>query len=85
MSQASITLYHAHGCHLCDDALAVVEDARRDHDFTLRVVDIGGDPDLEARFRELIPVVEIDGEIAFTYVVDPDALADRLTGDDASD
>ena len=42
--------------------------------FDLELVDIGGDPALEARYREHIPVVEIDGERAFTYFVDADAL-----------
>jgi hypothetical protein len=73
-----VTVYHADGCHLCDSALAVVEAARAHHDFTLQLVDIGGDPGLEARYRELIPVVEIDGVVAFTYFVPPDALGDRL-------
>ncbi len=48
------------------------------HDFALQHVDIGGDPVLEARYRELIPVVVIDGEVAFTYFVPPDAFRDRL-------
>jgi hypothetical protein len=46
--------------------------------FDLELVDIGDDDDLEARFRELLPVVEIDGERAFTYFVDADALRTRL-------
>ena len=29
--------------------------------FELEEIDIGGDPELEARYRELLPVVEIDG------------------------
>ena len=41
-------------------------------------VDIGGDPELEAAYRGSIPVVEIDGERAFTYFVQPDALRQRL-------
>ena len=41
-------------------------------------VDIGGDPELEAAYRSSIPVVEIDGERAFTYFVQPDALRQRL-------
>ena len=41
-------------------------------------VDIGGDPELETAYRESIPVVEIDGERAFTYFVQPDALRRRL-------
>jgi hypothetical protein len=47
-------------------------------------IDIGGDPELEARYREWLPVVEIDGERAFVYFVDPAALQRRLnrvTGD----
>jgi hypothetical protein len=41
-------------------------------------VDIGGDPALEAAYRASLPVVEIDGERAFTYFVQPDALRQRL-------
>jgi len=46
--------------------------------FELGLVDVGGDPDLEARYREHLPVVEIDGERAFTYFVDAGALRARL-------
>jgi hypothetical protein len=46
--------------------------------FELELIDIGGRPELEARYRELLPALEIDGELAFTYFVDPDALRDRL-------
>jgi hypothetical protein len=45
-------------------------------DFEL--VDIGGDAELEAAYRESIPVIEIDGERAFTYFVQPEALRERL-------
>ena len=45
-------------------------------DFEL--VDIAGDPELEAASRASIPVVEIDGERAFTFFVQPDALRQRL-------
>ena len=41
-------------------------------------VDISGDAELETRYRELIPVIEIDGVRAFTYFVQPEALRDRL-------
>ena len=39
---------------------------------------IDGDPDLEARYRELIPVVELDGERLFTYYVHEEAFRRRL-------
>jgi hypothetical protein len=55
-----------------------VEDVARAHGAEVDFVDIGGTPELEARFRELIPVVEIDGQLAFTYFVDAEALDQRL-------
>jgi Glutaredoxin-like domain (DUF836) len=50
----------------------------REHAFELEEVDIGGDPGLEARYREWLPVVEIEGERAFTYHVHAEALVRRL-------
>jgi Glutaredoxin-like domain (DUF836) len=42
--------------------------------FELEVVDIGGDVELERRYRERLPVVEVDGELLFEYFVDADVL-----------
>jgi glutaredoxin len=74
----SVTVYTASGCTLCARALEVVREAQAELEFPLEVVDIESDHALESRFRELIPVVEIDGERAFTYFVDGDALRARL-------
>jgi glutaredoxin len=71
-------LYHAAGCSLCDRARDVLSQARAELGFDLVEVDIGGDPELEARHREWLPVVEIDGERAFVYHVDPIALRRKL-------
>ena len=43
------------------------------------MVDITGDDVLEARYREWLPVVEIDGERAFVYYVDEPALLRKLS------
>ena len=67
----AVRVYVAEGCHLCGPAVEVVRRVCGD-DFT--VVDITRDTALERRYRERIPVVEIDGEPAFTYVVDEEAL-----------
>ena len=42
-------------------------------------VDITGDARLETEYREWLPVVEIDGERAFVYYVDPGALRRKLS------
>ena len=73
-----VTLYTAPGCSLCERALEVVEAVCGEVAVAYDVVDISGQPELEARYRELLPVVEIDGETAFTYFVDADALHRRL-------
>jgi hypothetical protein len=56
----------------------VVGEVVAEFDAELETVDVGGVPDLEARYRELLPAVEIEGELAFTYFVDADALRARL-------
>jgi hypothetical protein len=56
----------------------ILEQAREEVSFDLEEVDIGGDPGLEARYREWLPVVEIDGERAFVYYVDPDAFRRKV-------
>ncbi len=70
----AVTVYTAPGCSLCERALEVARGVRDELGFELTVVDIEGVAELEARYRELIPVVEIDGERAFTYFVDANAL-----------
>jgi glutaredoxin len=75
----SLTLYGKPGCHLCEDAhAAVLAVTAAREDVELREVDVTMDPVLERRYGLRIPVLELDGEELFQYVVDPDALADRL-------
>ena len=73
-----VTVFHGEGCHLCERALAQVWALREELGFELEEVAIDGDPGLEAAYRELIPVVEIDGQQAFTYYVHEDAFRRRL-------
>jgi glutaredoxin len=73
-----VTVYGAPDCSLCDDAKAVLEPAAARLGFRLSSVDITGDPELEARHRTSIPVVEIDGERAFVYHVSPSILERRI-------
>ena len=56
-----VVFYTRHGCHLCDDAAAVL----RAHGVAYREVDIDDHPDLCERFNTWVPVVEIDGVVRF--------------------
>jgi glutaredoxin len=73
-----VVVYHADGCHLCERALAKVRALREELEFDLEEIAIDGSPELETRYRELIPVVEIDGERVFTHYVHEDAFRRRL-------
>ena len=73
-----VTLYGRPGCHLCDDARAVLERVRAQVPFTLREVDIESDDELFKRHLERIPVVALDGAELYEYFVDADDLLTRL-------
>jgi glutaredoxin len=78
VAEPRVTIYHAQGCHLCERARAVVAAARADCAFELEEVDVTGDTGLEARYREWLPVVEIEGERAFVYYVDAGAFRRKV-------
>jgi glutaredoxin len=73
-----VTLYHAQGCSLCDRARSLLLRVRDELRFELEEVDVTGVDELEATYREWLPVVEIDGERAFVYHVDEQALRRKL-------
>jgi len=58
---ARVTLYSKPGCHLCDEARAVVEAVCADMDATWSEVDITTDAELNERYWEQIPVTLVDG------------------------
>ncbi|MCW2989805.1 MAG: glutaredoxin 2 [Solirubrobacterales bacterium] len=73
----SLVLYGRDGCHLCDDARAVLE--RVGHPF--EEVDIESDDALLRRYLERIPVVALDGEELYDFFVDEDDLRARVGSD----
>jgi glutaredoxin len=74
----TVTLYGRPGCHLCDDARAVLEQVRATHPFRLEEVDIEADDALFKRYLERIPVVSVDGEERFELFVDGEVLKRTL-------
>ena len=74
----SVTLFHARDCSLCERARARLAELRAELGFPYDEVDITGVDDLEARYREWLPVVEIDGERAFVYYLDEAAFRRKV-------
>jgi predicted thioredoxin/glutaredoxin len=74
-----IELYSKPNCSLCEDARAALLGLRARHAFELVERDVRSDPSLWERFRYDVPVVLIDGEVAYRHRVDPEEMERRLT------
>jgi glutaredoxin len=74
-----VTLYERPDCHLCEEAVAELEQMRAaGTTFELERVDIDSDDGLLRRYLERIPVVEVDGEIVSELWLNRTALEARL-------
>ena len=70
----NVKLYTRAGCHLCDDALELLQR----HGVEPTCVDIDGDAELLRQFNECVPVVEIDGVVRFRGKIEPRLLVRLL-------
>jgi glutaredoxin len=57
-----VTLYSRPGCHLCDDARAVIVRVCADLGEGFEEVDIDADPALQEKYGGEIPVTLVDGK-----------------------
>jgi glutaredoxin len=80
----TVVLYGRPGCHLCDDARVVVETVRARRGFELVERDIETDEEWFKAYLERIPVVEIDGTVAFELFVTEPELEAWLAGPEHS-
>jgi glutaredoxin len=79
MPSPLVRLYGRPDCHLCDEAREELARLRAAGvDFELEEIDIDSDDQLQRRFLERIPVVELDGEIVSELHLDGGALRARL-------
>lgn len=49
------------GCHLCDEMAALLDEVLPAHGLTWTPLDVDADPDLRARFTDIVPVLLRDG------------------------
>ena len=67
-----VTVYSRQGCHLCENAVNILEGLREELAFEIEIIDIAGNPELERLYGEQIPVIHIDGEHHDFWRVDPE-------------
>jgi len=74
----SLQLLSKPGCHLCDEAEAVLLKVRAEIPFDYEKVDVSADEELSRLYGLELPVVLMGGRKIFKYRVDPDQLRRRL-------
>ena len=58
-----VVVYSKTGCHLCERVLSELEKLRSIENFELATQDITTDTELYERYRNIIPVVSVDGKV----------------------
>lgn len=66
------------GCHLCEDAKAVIAAVCAEEETGWTERDITGDPELTRRYTDEVPVTFVDGKQHDFWRVDPDRLRAAL-------
>lgn len=67
----SVQIYSRHGCHLCEIALNLLESLQNELEFEIQEIFIEGDSDLENKFGDFVPVIQIDHVQHDFFRVDP--------------
>ena len=70
-SWLQFTVYSRHGCHLCEIAEQTINSLRIDLEFSVEVLYIDGNEELEKLYGTEVPVIHINGEHHDFYRVDP--------------
>jgi len=66
-----ITVFSRHGCHLCDVAVETLESMKNELNYSIEIIYIDGNLELEKLYGEQVPVTHIDGEHHDFWRVDP--------------
>jgi glutaredoxin len=71
----TVTVYSRHGCHLCEIAEETInslrEESKKELEFSVEVLYIDGNEELEKLYGTEVPVIHINGEHHDFYKVDP--------------
>jgi glutaredoxin len=67
----TVTIYSRHGCHLCESAEKTIESLRETLEYSVEILYIDGNDELEKLYGTEVPVIHINGEHHDFYKVDP--------------
>ena len=66
-----VVMYTRQGCHLCEQAWLLLDQARQRYEFALRQVDVDTEPRLREAYGDCVPVVVVNDRVRFRGVINP--------------
>jgi glutaredoxin len=66
-----VQIYSRHGCHLCEEALETLEILQNELRFEIQEIFIDGNLELEYKYGDQVPVIQIDHVQHDFFRVDP--------------
>ena len=75
-----VVVYSKEGCHLCERVITELQKLRNERLFEISIKDITTDSELFERYRNMIPVLLIDGKVrlAGAMLANPNTIEDVL-------
>ena len=73
-----VTIYSRKECHICEEALSILEKLKIELKFEITEIFIDGDENLEKLYGEQVPVTLINGEHHDYWRVDPERFKSSL-------
>ena len=67
-----VSVYSRSNCHLCEVALEVISEIRKEVEFTITKILIDGNAELEEKYGEQVPVILINNHPHDFFRVDPE-------------
>lgn len=78
LPDARVVVLVRQGCHLCGDALTIIETVCRGARASWQAVDVDAEPALRERYTDHVPVTFVDGVQHALWFVDAARLTDAL-------
>lgn len=78
MSKILIEIYSKDNCQLCDELKEVVKKVQSSFDFEIKEIDITKDSEVFEKYKYDIPVVHLNGKIAFKHRITEEELIKKL-------
>ena len=75
----ALTVYGRRDCHLCEDMIGALRRLQGPFQFDLAVVDVDGDPELQRRHGENVPVLMHGGRELCRHAIDLAAVTAYLS------